>query len=87
MILKLDDQYSIVSDSNNYTLKYINTYIGVDNKTKQTKEITSKDEWNMPKLSQAIAVYLNECLRPLNSIEELYQELVRVEELIKTIKN
>lgn len=86
MVIQLDDEYSVVSDKYNYVLKYKHTYMGVD-KDNNPKKITSKDEWNFPKLSQALSVYLDCSLKSANSIQELYKELLRVENIITTIKN
>ena len=86
MNLKLDDNYTIETDSNNFTLRYSNTYIGKDKKSDEEKEITSKSEWFCPSLSWALNVYLNECLKKNNTIEEVYAELKRVENIIAQIK-
>jgi len=89
MQLYLDENFHIETDSNNFILKFSNTYIGKDKKTNKDKEITSKDEWYFPKLSQALETYFNESLKRSDSelITDLYIEVKRVEALIKTIKN
>ena len=86
MNLKLDDNYTIGTDSNNFILRYSHTYIGKDKKTDEDKEITSKDEWFYPTLSGALNTYLNECLKKNNTIEEVYAELKRVENIIAQTK-
>lgn len=81
-ILKLDDNYSVSMDTYNFTLKSeFKTFDKVKN-----KEITSKDEWHFPTFQLALQKYLNECIKPLESIKDLQKELERIETLITNIK-
>jgi hypothetical protein len=86
MNLKLDDNYTIETDSNNFILRYSNTYIGKDKSTNKDKEITSKAEWFYPTLSGALNTYLNECLKRSDTVNDVYTELKRVENIIAKIK-
>lgn len=79
--LKLDDNYFIETDTNNFTLRF--QKVVYDEKKK--KDVTKKDEWNYPKLSQAMSKYLNECVRPLETIKEVFSELKRIELLIEKL--
>jgi hypothetical protein len=84
-MIKLDERYSIETDSNNFTLKYEEKIIKEIKGEK--KEMTSKDEWHYPKLSQCLNKYMNQSLKPLEDIVSLRQELKKIEEVIKNVKN
>lgn len=76
--MKLDENYRIETDTNNFTLVY-------ESKTfdeKKKKEVTSKDEWHYPDLKTALIKYVNQCLKPCESIKEV---LIRISELEKSL--
>jgi hypothetical protein len=85
--LKLDNNYSVSMDTYNFTLKSEFKTIKeiVKDGVKENKEVVSKDEWHFPTFQLAIQKYLNECIRPLNSIIELQKELQRIDNLIQTL--
>lgn len=80
--LVLDENYLVEMDSYNFTLKYKKV---IYDETKK-KDVTTSNEWHFPNFQLALSKYLNECIRPLESIENLYAELVRIEKLITVIK-
>lgn len=81
-MIRLDDNFYIDVDTYNYTLKQeIKTYDEVKDKI-----VTSKDEWNYPKLSQILDKYLNISLKSCEDITSLRAELDRIEKIIKGIK-
>jgi hypothetical protein len=79
--LKLDENYKVEKDENNFVLIFEKE--AYNEKTK--KNYMQKDRWYYPKLSQVLDKYLNECLRPIPDIENVYKELIRVEKLIALI--
>lgn len=81
-IIKLDENYNVSMDAYNFTLKF---EIKNFDENKQ-KEVTTKDEWHFPSFDLAISKYLNECIKPLESVLDLYEELNRIEKLISTLK-
>jgi len=81
--LVLDENYLVEMDTHNFTLKYSKKAYDEVKK----KEVTTSKEWNYPTLKGALNVYMNECIKPLESIEKLYSELSRIEKLITLIKN
>jgi hypothetical protein len=87
-VLKLDDNYTVSMDTYNFTLKseFKTIQQRLNNGIKESKEVVSRDEWHFPSLQLALQKYLNECIRPLESIVELQKELERIEKLITTIK-
>lgn len=81
--LKLDENYSIVSDANNFTLKFEAT---IQKEVKgEMKDIKSTDEWNYPKLQQALSRYLTECVRPCETASEILEQLNDVEKVIRSV--
>lgn len=82
MALKLDNEYRIETDENNFILVYESEQYN----EKTDKNYIKKDKSYFPKLSQALDRYLNDCLRPLGDIVQIYNELERIEVLIKTLK-
>lgn len=80
--MKLDENYRIESDSNNFILVY-----EIEKFNKNTKkDYMFKEESYFPKLSLALDKYMNECLKPQTEAVGVLKELTRVEDLIKTIK-
>lgn len=80
--LVLDENYSVEMDSYNFTLKYKKS---VYDELKK-KDVATSNEWHFPTFQSALGKYLNECIRPLESIQALNAELQRIEKLITTIK-
>jgi len=78
--IQLDDNYSVESDANNFTLKYEEKF------TKEVKgkmkEVTSRDEWHYPKMNQALNRYLQESLKPCSTVFNVIDVLNRVENTI-----
>lgn len=80
-MIRLDDNFYIDVDTYNYTLRQeVKTFDEAKNKI-----VTSKDEWNYPKLSQILDKYLNVSLKSCEDITSLRAELGRIEKIIKGI--
>lgn len=81
-MIRLDENFHIDVDTYNYTLRQeIEKYDEV-----KGKMVTSKDEWNYPKLSQILDKYLNISLKSCEDIASLRAELGRIEKTIAGIK-
>jgi hypothetical protein len=84
LVIKLDENYRIECDTYNYHLKY--SKVGEINE-KTGKPSVSNDEWYFPRLSQALNRYFNQAMKSAADIEELKEEISRVEKIISGIKN
>ena len=76
--MKLDENYTIETDTNNFTLVY-------ESKTfdeKKKKEVTSTDEWHYPDLKNALKKYVNQVIKPCESVVSLLEKLNKIESLI-----
>jgi len=80
--MKLDENYQITTDSNNFVLRYEKM---IYDEVKQ-KDVKSTSQWHCRSLSHALDIYMNEGFRGCEDITSLRAELERVEELIKTVK-
>ncbi len=83
--IKLDDNYSIVSDANNFTLKF--EAVTKKEVKGEMKDVKSTDEWNYPKMQQALNRYVDESVRQCEGIPEILSALNRVEKTITTLFN
>jgi len=82
MALKLDNEYRIETDENNFVLVYeLECY-----NEKTDKNYLKTDKSYFPKMSQALDKYLNDCIRPLGDIVVIHSELIRIEAIIKKIQ-
>ena len=81
-MIKLDQNYSIVTDSNNYTLKFEESK-GINETT--GKEEFSRDEWHYGKLSQALDKYMNQSIKASKSVQELIDKLNEVQSIIEKV--
>lgn len=81
-MIKVDEQFSIKPDTYSWTL------IKTEKKTKEDgTEYESVDNWYYPKLSNCLAKYMDESLKPSETISELLLRLDGIEENLETIKN
>jgi Sec7-like guanine-nucleotide exchange factor len=80
--MKLDENYRIETDTNNFTLVYESKKFDEVKK----KEFTSKDEWHYPELKYALIKYLNQSLKPCKSIKDVLSKISELEQLIKNTK-
>ena len=79
-VIKLDENYSIHTDSVCTTLKY---QVEHDTIVKGvSKRVTSRDEWYHPNITFALKSYLQKSLRHVEGIEGLINQVERVEQLI-----
>ena len=91
-MIVLDSNYTIVTDANNYELRYNNKKI-VDKINKNTNETEQKEvteSWAAyyPSLQGCLRKYVNECIKPDS---EFYADakalLSKIDEVHETIKN
>lgn len=81
--MKLDKNYTLESDKNNWILSYKS-----DEKTNEKGEkYHGTYSWYYPSLKDALQKYMDECLKPCESVEELFKELIKLKHRISTIKN
>lgn len=78
--MKLDDIYSIETNSYNFILNKVEVTEDISPKT--GKAIVRSDSWYFPKLKQTLKRYVNEVVRPSKSVEEVIQKLNKLEEII-----
>ena len=74
--MKLDENYRLESDSNQWTLIYEKE--GAIN-PKTDKPIVSSDKWYFGNLKQALMRYTDQSVKPSETVEELLIQLIRVE--------
>lgn len=79
-MIKLDENFHIDTDSNNFTLKFVKVSLN-DKK----KEVTSKSVWYCKDLAHALDIYTNESLKECEDIKDVQQKLISVRRLIKSI--
>jgi len=80
--MKLDKNYTITGESYNWILKY-KSDPKVDDKK---KEYTTKSTWYFSNIKHALKKYMDESLKSSNSVEDLMEALIRVEEKINNLK-
>ena len=81
-MIRLDNNYFIETDANNFTLRFERTLWDEAKK----KDVKSTNEWYCRDLSRVLNIYMNECLKPSEDVVSLRAELNRIEELINNIK-
>ena len=81
--MKIDDNYRLENDSNQWTLIYEKE--GEVN-PKTVKPTISTNKWYCGNMKQALKRYLDESLKECNSIETVLLELKRVESVIDNLK-
>lgn len=77
--LQLDENYSIEMTTNDFYLKYENTYL------KDGKEVKSKNGWSFPDILMALNKYRVESQKQ-DSFQEIYEATERVNQTIKSLK-
>lgn len=68
-MIKLDDKYTLENDSNNWILHFKESK-GVSEKT--GKEYFAGSKWYCSSLQNAIKRYLDECLKPCETVNHLH---------------
>ena len=83
-MIKLDENYRIEFDANNFILKY------EEEKTvlKKGKEesVTSTDHWYYHRLDLALTKYVNQSIKVSKTAEELLYAIKQINEVVSTIK-
>lgn len=80
MAIKLDENYTITSSENQWTLMYERRYVNDNN-----KEVTSTNQWFHSKLQHTLASYIDKKLKNSETVDEvilsLNKELKNLENL------
>jgi hypothetical protein len=76
--MKLDENYRIESDKYNFTLIYESKTFDEAKK----KEVNSIDEWHYPDLKYALKKYVNQVIKPCESVVSVLEKLTELELLI-----
>lgn len=80
--ITLDDEFVVAPEENHFVLmRNIMVY-----SKKKKKKVPKVQKWWFPKLSMALERYLNESMRPLESVKEIAQKQKEIELLIKSIQ-
>ena len=77
--MKLDNNYSLEGEKYQWTLSYES-----ETKTAENgKKYTSKDNWYYRSIDDALTKYVDECLKPCESVKEVLQRIAELKETIK----
>ena len=82
-MIKLDNNFSIETDSNNFVLKFEKETGEIHSKT--GNPIISKNQWFYGNLKGCLIKYSNESLKDCQDIKEVLSRLDEIEALIKSI--
>lgn len=75
--MKIDNNYSVETDANNFVLRYENKYFD----EKSNKEKTTSREWFCVDMDHVNKIHLRECIR------EAISPNTEISELVELIKN
>lgn len=79
--MKLDDNYSLIGEENQWTLLYEKKYFD----EKKNKEVVSRNAYYFNKMSDAINSYIDKKLKEKETISEAIKELNYLLEKLKQI--
>lgn len=82
-MIKLDENYSIETDSYNVSLIYRREK--EIEKNGELKTVVEKSDWHYPTLAHALKKYLSESLKECSSIEEVLKRIEIVENRINNL--
>ena len=82
--IKLDSEFSIKIDSQNYTLQLSRSK--EITKNGETKTVTESETFYYPDLQSSLRCYLRESLRPCESIRDVLNKIDEVHKTIKGLK-
>lgn len=82
-MIRLDENFYLEPDSNNWTLNY-ELKGGINPETGKPK--VSKDVWYCSRLSDALKRYISEAVKPSESVAELTDRVIKLEEVINNLK-
>jgi len=80
----LDQNFTLVPDGYQWTLKYESKRIEIDEDTLLGKVVTSSDQWYHGELRFALRAYCDKVLKPEPSVKALWD---KIEELVVKIDN
>ena len=81
MGIKLDDDYTLENDSNQWVLIYKKSK-GLSNKT--NKEYFTQNKWYCSSLENALKRYMDESLKPCITVNHL---MLKMDDVLTNIKN
>jgi hypothetical protein len=73
-MIRLNENYTVTSDSNNWMLNYEKTYTN-----EKGKEVTSRDTWYFPRLSDLLKNYLDLRLKDQGTANDILIAISKVE--------
>lgn len=83
-MIKIDDNYSLEADSNNWILRYEEE---IEKEIKgESKKVLSKDEWYHPSIKSALNKYLNQVTKPSENFFSLMESVEKAESTILKLK-
>lgn len=80
--MKLDENYHIEIDSNNWVLCFEKSHFN----EKEKKTVVSKDRWYYGNLEGCLRRYINESPKGIPTVAALLTKLDELEDIIKSIK-
>ena len=83
-MIVLDKNYRIETDNYIFSLKFEEPFISKD-KDGNEKQSLRKDEWHFPKIEMALNKYVDESLKPEQSILAVLLKLDELKEIIKSV--
>lgn len=83
-VIKIDENFSIEIDSNNFTLK---KEVKTGKFNDKGNEIISSDQWYCSNITRALKRYVHESMRELEELTDVKGVLSKIDELETKINN